>query len=293
MSAGTLPRTRRSRIHRRIRQIWAACGVLAMLFLAWSFMAHGVDRSLLETDARVRVTDHGSHIEFAPLHDGPPVNLLFFPGGMVQTEAYVPMAHAIARAGFRVILIRLPFLGRHAPGERYRREALKRALDAIRETGAAVRWAVAGHSFGGVMASQLAAESPDAVASLILVATTHPRDVDLSSTRLPVMKILGTNDGIASPARARANASRLPPDTRWIEIDGANHEQFAYYGPHLGGGRATISRDVQQARLVALIVEELQRIAQARLAHQRTGPSSAGAGSFTAASTADPVQTTP
>ena len=116
------------------------------------------------------------------------------------------------------------------------------------------------------MAARLAAERVELVASLVLIATTHPRDIDLSSTGLSVTKILGTRDGLASPAKARANASKLPENTRWVEIDGANHEQFAYYGPQLGGGRATISREEQQGRLIELIVEELERVSREALA---------------------------
>ncbi len=266
MSGEATPRKGRSTIRRRIRQVWAAFGVSALLFLGWSFMAHGVDRSVLVSDARVRVTDQGHYLEFAPQRDGEAASLLFFPGGMVQIDAYAPMAHAIAEAGFRAVIVKLPFLGRHAPTEGSKREALRRAEEKIREADSEVRWVVAGHSFGGAMAARLAAERVELVASLVLIATTHPRDIDLSSTGLSVTKILGTRDGLASPAKARANASKLPENTRWVEIDGANHEQFAYYGPQLGGGRATISREEQQGRLIELIVEELERVSREALA---------------------------
>jgi hypothetical protein len=58
------------------------------------------------------------------------------------------------------------------------------------------------------------------------------------------------------------NAARLPADTRWVEIAGANHAQFGYYGPQLGDDKATITREEQQRRLVELIMSELNHVAQ-------------------------------
>jgi pimeloyl-ACP methyl ester carboxylesterase len=226
---------------------------------------------VLETDAKVRVTRHEDHLEFAPRADGKLVNLLFFPGGMVQIEAYAPMARAIAETGYRVVLVRLPFLGRHAPSDEHQREALQRAIRQFENAGPDIRWVVAAHSFGGVLASRLAAERHDAIRALVLIGTTHPRDVDLSSTDLPVLKILGTRDGVASPAGARVNAARLPADTRWVEIAGANHAQFGYYGPQLGDDKATITREEQQRRLVELIMSELNHVAhQTQTVRQQT-----------------------
>jgi len=261
-STKALPEKPGSTIHRRIRQVWLTFGTLASVALVWSFQAHGVARSVLETDSAVRVTRHEDHIEFAPLGEGKQANLLFFPGGMVQIEAYAPMARAIAEAGFRVVLIKLPFLGRHAPSDEDKAEAVQRAIRQFQIAGTDTRWVVAAHSFGGVLASRLAAERHDAIRSLVLIGTTHPRDVDLSTANLPVLKILGTRDGVASPARTRENAARLPADTRWVEIEGANHAQFGYYGPQLGDSRATITREEQQRRLVELIVSEMDRVVQ-------------------------------
>jgi hypothetical protein len=87
---------------------------------------------------------------------------------------------------------------------------------------------------------------------------------------------LGTRDGVASVAKARANTTKLPADARWIEIEGANHAQFAYYGPQLGDGRATISRKEQQKRLVELIVNELDRVLQKDVAFLRKRPAANG-----------------
>lgn len=63
------------------------------------------------------------------------------------------------------------------------------------------------------MASAIAAEEPR-LAGLVLIGTSHPRDVDLSGLDIPVTKIVATRDGLGSPAKVEQNASLLPAQTR-------------------------------------------------------------------------------
>lgn len=257
----TPPRKKRSQLRKWISRVWVTFGVTAMLAMAWSYQAHGVDRAVLETDTLVRVTNHDGFLEFTPLTNPKAAQLLFLPGGLVQLEAYTPMARRIAEAGYRVVLVRLPFLNRHALTERDKREVMAEARRQMQAADATVRWVVAAHSFGGVLASRMADESPEVMAALVLIGTTHPRDVDLSDSGLAVTKILGTRDGIATVEKARVNAGRLPESARWIEIIGGNHAQFGYYGPQLGDGRASITRLDQQRQLLDVLLGELDRLA--------------------------------
>jgi hypothetical protein len=82
---------------------------------------------------------------------------------------------------------------------------------------------------------------------MVLVATTHPKEDDLSFLTIPVTKIYASNDGIAPPDRVLANRGLLPPHTKWVEIAGGNHSQFGRYGHQLFDGKATISRGDQEA----------------------------------------------
>jgi pimeloyl-ACP methyl ester carboxylesterase len=256
----TAERKERSKLRKWISRVWVTFGVTFMLAMAWSYQAHGVDPAVLESDSLVRVTNHDGYLEFSPLTNAKAGGLLFFPGGMVQQTAYAPMARHIAEAGYRVVLVRLPFLGRHAPSEDQKLEVTEMARRQMRAADSVVQWVVAGHSFGGLLASRLAEESPELIDALVLIGTTHPRDIDLSGSGLAVTKILGTQDGVATVERARANADRLPPATRWVEIEGANHAQFGYYGFQLGDGRASITREDQQRQLVEEMLRELARV---------------------------------
>jgi pimeloyl-ACP methyl ester carboxylesterase len=93
---------------------------------------------------------------------------------------------------------------------------------------------------------------------MVLIGTTHPKESDLSSLTMPVTKVYGSKDGVAPVDRVMANKRLLPPHTRWVEIQGGNHSQFGHYGHQFLDGRATISRDAQQAATRDAILEALR-----------------------------------
>jgi hypothetical protein len=107
------------------------------------------------------------------------------------------------------------------------------------------------------------------VAGLLLVGTTHPRDVDLSKITIPVTKIVGTKDGVAPIEKVEANRHLLPASTRWVRIEGGNHSQFGWYGFQPGDHFASISRDAQHTQLVTAIKESLRSAAEL---HSPTAP---------------------
>ena len=85
---------------------------------------------------------------------------------------------------------------------------------------------------------------------------------DLSDYQLAVSSIYGTQDGLATGDEIVASRSLLPPDTWWTVIEGGNHAQFGWYGPQSGDNEATISREEQQAQIVAATLRLLQQMEQ-------------------------------
>jgi len=116
-------------------------------------------------------------------------------------------------------------------------------------------YTLAGHSQGAKMAAQFVYENPGLIDKLVLIATTHPREVSLADRSLPVLKISGSRDGVADEAAILANRGNLPADAQFVRIDGANHAQFGYYGFQLGDNGATISREQQQANTLQRILD--------------------------------------
>ena len=117
------------------------------------------------------------------------------------------------------------------------------------------QYILSGHSKGAAMAAQFAFENPYLIDGLILMGTTHPKEIDLSFLKIPVMKIYGANDGVASIEKILNNKSKLPPTTMYVLIEGGNHSQFGYYGPQLGDDDASISRKKQQHLIFEKVIK--------------------------------------
>ncbi|HET9228045.1 MAG TPA: alpha/beta hydrolase [Thermoanaerobaculia bacterium] len=236
-----------------IHRWWVRIGATVLVvFLVWNLLAFqswGVSDATLRSDGCIQVENTAEILRFQPCR-AQAMGLVFFPGGLVDPEAYAPFLRKVAEAGHPAALVKLPLRG-FSTEDAYI-EGAYRARKVI-ESGS---WMIGGHSKGGFFAAEYAGRNP--VKGLILVATTHPRDLDLSGLSIPVTKILATRDRIASPERARENAARLPAGTKWVVIQGGNHSQFGHYGFQFGDRFAEISRDQQQDELVAAIVAALR-----------------------------------
>jgi predicted esterase len=243
-----------------IRILWVTFGILSILWMANSFRAQGFDRSILNSDELVSIEETSSLISFRPNKNEQAKGLIFFPGGMVQPEAYAPMVRAIAEQGFNVFIVKLPFGA--APLESQEISVRETALEIMKSNGLIEHWVVGGHSRGAAIAARFAQLHGESFDGLVLIGTSHPKEAafDLSNSMLAVTKIYASNDGLASMQEVNANAVYLPGDTTWVLIDGGDHSQFGYYGSQLGDGTATISREEQQALTVQAILEALQNI---------------------------------
>lgn len=239
-----------------IRRIWVGAGLCFTAWLAWNAQAHGVNPALLQSGEAVTVRDSGAILMFAPRRDTTAAGVIFLPGGAIDPRAYVPLVRAVAEAGYPAVLVRLPW--RAAPTDASRRVVWDRIL-AIVTQHPNRRWILAGHSRGAALSARFAGEHPEALAGLVLIATTHPKDFTLATLPIPVTKIYATHDCVADSAAVFANAHLLPAGTRWVRLEGGNHRQFGWYGAQLGDCTATIGRQAQQAATLETLLESLQR----------------------------------
>lgn len=93
---------------------------------------------------------------------------------------------------------------------------------------------------------------------LILLGTTHPRDFSLSDSRLAITKLYASADGVAPLADVLANATLLPPSTRWVAIKGGNDSQFGHYGFQPGDRWASLSRTEQETETLKAVLAALE-----------------------------------
>lgn len=245
-------------LHWWVRRIWFSAAAVFMIWLVYNAQAHGVSPDLLRSTPSMTVTVDDMMTLFVPTSPATTPALVFLPGGGVDPNAYVPLVRRIADTGIPVALVRLPW--RMAFTERAQTETWARVLEARDRLGARP-FVLAGHSRGAALSGTFAFRNTAALAGLIMIGTTHPRDQDLSSLTIPVLKVLGTRDCVADLEASRANARNLPASTTWAVIDGANHAQFGYYGSQLGDCSAEITRDAQQQQTLDAVISWLQRTA--------------------------------
>jgi pimeloyl-ACP methyl ester carboxylesterase len=248
------------RVHRVVRLIWVTAGLSFVGWMLWSVQAHQVDAAAMRSTADVTVVEGDDAMAFLPAviaEDRPAI--VFLPGGMVDPDAYVPVVRALAEAGWPSAIVELPW--RMAFTDDSTTEVWRRVQAVRNVLGRGRPIVIGGHSRGAAMSARFTSLHPDEIAGLFMLGTTHPRDENLSSFARPVLKVSGSLDCVADLEETLKNKRRLPPHTRWVTIEGANHAQFGYYGRQLGDCAAAIDRDAQQRQTHEALVSWLGTVA--------------------------------
>jgi len=231
-----------------IRKIWVLTGSAAfLLFTVWNVLSYrtwNVEVRILQSDARVSVTRDAEAIRFLPADDHAQPGLLYFPGALVNPEAYAPFARRVAEAGYPAIIVLIPLRNSPLADES---AALQQALRLMESSPS--EWIVGGHSRGGYLAARFAQLHADKIKGLLLVGTSHPHGFDLSRLTIPVTRVFGSRDGLASEDEVKQFAGNLPAHASFERVEGGNHAQFGYYGFQFGDRTATISREQQHDAL--------------------------------------------
>jgi hypothetical protein len=195
----------------------------------------------LASTPEVTFTEAEDGLEWSPAGGTPTTGLIVYPGGKVPPEAYGPAAQAIAAEGYLAVVTPMPFnLAVFDIDAADRVRAAHPEIDT---------WAMAGHSLGGSMAAQHIANRPDAYGGLALWASYAA--TDLSGQDLAARSIYGSLDAGAARMSGPEARAVLPPDAVFVEIPGGNHEQMGWYTGQPNDPPATISREDQQAQVVA------------------------------------------
>lgn len=243
--------------------LWLAAALAAVLCLAalaftlWASDAAQPQTAALDalaSDEQVQVT-LTPWITFAPL-EPKPTGLILYPGGRVDPRAYAVTARAFAESGFLTVIVPMPLnLAVFAPA---------RAQEVMQAYPQIERWVVGGHSLGGAMAANFAAQHPEQTDGLVLWAAYPAGGDDLSASGLAAASISGSLDGLSDPAAILASRPLLPPDTAFTEITGGNHAQFGDYGPQSGDNAAAISPEEQWDQIIAATQSLLELVDEAR-----------------------------
>lgn len=224
-------------IRRKIRWTLLCFAIVFNGWMIYSFQSANLPEDTFVRTARLSVTETDDFITYQPVNASQ-VTVMFYPGALVDPKAYAPLCRRIAEYGYTVMIIKMPWrmanLGYKIPLEK------GMLSDTTRQ------FVLIGHSKGAAMVARFIYEYPQHINKAILVATTHPKEQDLSHLKIPIMKIIASNDWIADERSIIDNKRLLPDLTRYVRIPGGNHAQFAHYGRQFMDGKASITREQQQ-----------------------------------------------
>ncbi|WP_252313112.1 alpha/beta fold hydrolase [Sinobaca sp. H24] len=175
-------------------------------------------------------------------------SVIFYPGGLVEEQAYAPLAQGLAEKGFTTYIVKMPVnLAVLAPDR----------AEKILEENPDKEFVIGGHSLGGSMASRYAAENAQAVQGVFFLASYPDEGGRLDQTDLPVLSITAGRDGVLNQDSYNEAEAYLPDETESADLTGGNHAGFGSYGPQDGDGEAAISSAEQTRRTVEIMEDWL------------------------------------
>lgn len=171
--------------------------------------------------------------------------VIIYPGGLVRPQAYEWLARGLASEGYLTVIPEFSF--------DLAVTDVDRADTLVARYGEGKRVVLAGHSLGGAMAAQYAADREKAgagqLAGLVLMAAYPAASADLSAAGLPVLSLVGEHDEVVDAASLEAGWSLLPADTERVVLTGSVHAFFGRYGPQSGDGTPTVPRVTAETQI--------------------------------------------
>ncbi|HCD08617.1 MAG TPA: alpha/beta hydrolase [Lactobacillus sp.] len=171
--------------------------------------------------------------------------IIFYPGALVAPKSYSIWAKNLAEAGYSVYIVHFP-------------------LDlAVLKTNAAASvqrnrdYIIGGHSLGGTIACRYAKNNSKNLKGVFLLRSYPEQKGNLHETKVPVISLTASNDGVLNRKNYKKAKKLLPPDTIYEQISGGNHAGFGSYGKQSGDNVASISNAKQQNIISNLLINWL------------------------------------
>lgn len=180
---------------------------------------------------------------FRPTGEHENIGLIFYPGAMVEHDAYAPLLAKLASGGITCFLAEMP-----SSLAFFDVNKAEKILDNHPEID---EWYIGGHSLGGCTAAMYVADNPDSFSGLILLGAYSIDDISLSDIK--VLSIYGSEDGVINRNAYEDNRKNLPTDYTEFVIEGGNHSQFGNYGNQDRDGSASITWQEQQDITVNMV----------------------------------------
>jgi hypothetical protein len=240
--------------------IWGFMGIILLGLAVWGIQWATFARpplpeavAALPSDQRVMISS-APWLTFTPTQAALDTGCIFYPGGRVDPQAYAGLMRTIAEQGYLVVVPSMPI-----NMAIFNTNAATEIIAAYPEI---ERWVIGGHSVGGTAAALYVSANPDQVAGLAIWSSYPADNSDISDLDLPVILLYGGNEIRVTDESVGARKHLLPPDTRYVKIEGGDHHQFGAYRLTTEEDLATISREAQHAQILAATLDLLWAVAE-------------------------------
>jgi Alpha/beta hydrolase family len=214
------------------------------------YHAENTALAALNSTESYNVVNNDNFITFTPTGKKSTTGIIIYPGAKVQPEAYSVIASKLAKNSYTTIIVKMPFNLAFFD--------INKADEVIADHSEITSWVIAGHSLGGVFASEYAVNHQDKIDGVIYLAA-YPSS-NASNAKFKALSIRGSLDGLTTSKDISENLNKFPANTTFITIVGGNHYNFGDYGVQEGDNNSTITREEQQNNTVSYMLEFLKNL---------------------------------
>lgn len=219
------------------------------IWLSNGYSLQEEDMKYMQSNSKVEVTIDGNYTYFTPKNVNTTKGFIFYPGERVDSSSYAKLCNEVASYGYKVVEVDMPF--------NYANFGKDKATKVIEDNPEITTWVIGGDSLGGSVACEYAVNNKN-VEGIVLISS-YPKN-NISELGFKVLSLWGSKDNVVDYKELINSKEQLPKDTKYVEIEGANHSQFANYGMYSGDEEALISSDEQMDITVKNIVNFLYNI---------------------------------
>ena len=236
----------------KAKLILLLCSVVGFFIWLSSYYAPTKEAELnLKSDSYVEVNIDKNLISFTPKNTTPTKGFILYPAAKVDAKAYAKICKMISSQGYQVVAVDMP-LNFPAFGK-------NKASEVIKEYSNIDNWVIGGDSLGGLIATRYVNSNLEKIDGVVLISS-YPIDSYLKEINMDVLSIWGSKDGVIDFQALIDAKEKLPENTIYTEIEGANHSQFGSYGTYKNDQEALISEDEQQEKTANSIIKFLEVI---------------------------------